>query len=184
MIAYMDKMCGRILAEVDRLGIAENTVVIFMGDNGTDLKSPRKTVAGEVHGGKTNLNDAGTHIPLIVRHAGKIEAGAVANDLIDMADLFPTICELASVSVPEKAAVDGVSFADRLHGGEPSARPWITGGIRGKVSLFDGSWRVETKSDRIIDARRLPQETVLETPPQDSAAEIERLQAAAQAISK
>ncbi|NND96648.1 MAG: FAD-dependent oxidoreductase, partial [Pirellulaceae bacterium] len=83
MIAYMDKLCGRILGEVDRLGIANNTVVIFMGDNGTDSKTPRQTDAGEVNGGKTDLNDAGTHIPLIVRHPGKIDAGIVADDLID-----------------------------------------------------------------------------------------------------
>ena len=46
MVASMDELCGRILAEVDRLGIADDTVVIFMGDNGTALEAPRRTVAG------------------------------------------------------------------------------------------------------------------------------------------
>jgi len=113
MIAYMDKLCGRIVGEIDRLGIADNTIVIFMGDNGTDSKTPRKSAAGEVKGGKTDLNDAGTHIPLLVRWPGKVKAKAVADDLIDMADLFPTICELAGVKIPSNVAVDGVSFAGR-----------------------------------------------------------------------
>jgi len=46
MVASMDELCGRILAEVDRLGIADDTIVIFTGDNGTALEAPRRTVAG------------------------------------------------------------------------------------------------------------------------------------------
>ncbi|WP_372897216.1 sulfatase-like hydrolase/transferase [Stieleria sp.] len=184
MIAYMDKLCGRILDEVDRLGIAENTMVIFMGDNGTDSKTPRTTTAGEVRGGKTDLNDAGTHIPLICRQPGSIEAGAVADDLIDMADWFPTLCELAGVEVPADLPLDGVSFASRLDGGQPSPRRWVTGGIHGTVSVYDGQWRVTTGSSGILDARHLPRETILETAPDGSADNISRLRAAAASISK
>ncbi|MCA9147051.1 MAG: FAD-dependent oxidoreductase, partial [Planctomycetales bacterium] len=184
MIAYMDKLCGRILGEVDQLGIADNTIVIFMGDNGTDSKTPRTTAAGEVKGGKTDLNDAGTHIPLIVRQTGRIEAGVVADDLIDMADLFPTICELAGVEVRSDVRLDGVSFASRLDGGQPSPRQWVTGGIHGNVSLFDGQWRVTAGSNRIFDARNLPHETVVETAPIESANRISRLRDAAVSISE
>jgi arylsulfatase A len=67
MVAYMDELCGRIMAEIDRLGIADDTIVIFTGDNGTELRSPRQTDAGAVTGGKQDLNDAGTHVPLLVR---------------------------------------------------------------------------------------------------------------------
>lgn len=59
MVAAMDELCGRIMAEVDRLGIADDTIVIFTGDNGTDMQVPRQTVAGAVAGGKRDLNDAG-----------------------------------------------------------------------------------------------------------------------------
>jgi len=183
MIAYMDKLCGRILGEVDRLGIADNTIVIFMGDNGTDSKMPRTTVAGEVKGGKTDLNDAGTHIPLIVRQMDKIEAGAVADDLVDMADLFPTICELAGIKVYEDDRFDGVSFARRLHDGQRSPRQWVTSGIHGVVSLFDGQWRVTAGSNRLLDVRLLPHETIVETAPNESADLISRLRTAAMSIS-
>ncbi|WP_206028549.1 FAD-dependent oxidoreductase [Thalassoroseus pseudoceratinae] len=177
MIAYMDGICGRILDEVDRLGISENTVVIFMGDNGTDSKSPRSTTDGSVKGGKFDLNDAGTHIPLIVRHPGTIEAGQTADELIDMTDLFPTICEIAGVEIPHDLQLDGVSFQSRLQGGKPSSRPWVTGGIRGHVSVFDGSWRVGSNTKQIIDARQLPRENIVKDVPSEFVSTIERLQA-------
>lgn len=183
MIAYMDQVCGRILDEVDRLGIAENTVVIFMGDNGTDHKTPRHTDAGEVKGGKTDLNDAGTHVPLIVRRTGTVKSGAVVDDLIDIVDLFPTICELASVAIPAGVSIDGVSFTNRLqeneHSGDRSTRKWVSGGIRGDISLFDGQWRVSAHSDRFTDARQLPLEITGGKVPEADAGRIDMLRAAA-----
>lgn len=186
MIAYMDQVCGRILDEVNRLGIAENTVVIFMGDNGTDQKTPRQTDAGEVTGGKTDLNDAGTHIPLIVRQTGKIESGFVVDDLIDIVDLFPTICELSGVELPAGISCDGVSLASRLHerepSGERSTRKWVSGGIRGDISLFDGQWRVFASSDRLTDARQLPLEIINGKVPDEGAGRIEMLREAAMSL--
>ncbi|WP_231602496.1 FAD-dependent oxidoreductase [Neorhodopirellula pilleata] len=182
MIGYMDQLCGRILAEVDRLGIAENTLVIFMGDNGTDEKAPRQTDAGLVRGGKSDLNDAGTHIPMIVRQTGKIRAGVVVDDLIDIVDWYPTICELAGVELPVTNSLDGVSFARRLHGGERSERSWVSGGIGGDISLFDGEWRVRARSDRVTDARRLPSEAIAETIAEEDADRVGRLRATARSL--
>lgn len=179
MISYMDSLCGRILAGVDELGIADRTCVIFMGDNGTDSSSVRQTAAGPVSGGKRDLNDAGTHIPLIVRQPGTIKAGSVANDLIDMADWFPTICELAGIEIPDSIDIDGVSFTHRLLHDEPSPRHWVTGGIRGDVSVFDGEWRLQARSQKLTDARQLPRETVVELPPSEADAKVEQLRAVA-----
>ena len=182
MIAYMDGLCGRITAEVDRLGVAENTIVIFMGDNGTDSDRPRQTDAGLVTGGKTDLNDAGTHIPLIVRWPSRIEPGSVADDLVDMADWFPTLCELANVEVPTAVRLDGVSFAGRLLRDEPSSRPWITGGIGGRFSLFDGRWRLTNPRQKLIDASQLPMETVVPLDNHRADPAVQRLRAAATEI--
>tara|TARA_R110002072_G_scaffold13481_2_gene56909 strand:- start:124400 stop:127723 length:3324 start_codon:yes stop_codon:yes gene_type:complete len=175
MIHYMDALCGRIIATVDELGIADRTYVIFMGDNGTDVNTTRQTQAGPVSGGKRDLNDAGTHIPLIVRRPDTIAAGTIADDLIDMADWFPTICDLAGITVPADIELDGVSFASRLHGGEPSPRRWVTGGIGNEMSFFDGQWRIRSRSGRVTDARHLPRETVLESVPSDADVAVNRL---------
>lgn len=182
MIEYMDALCGRIVAAVDELGVADDTFVIFMGDNGTDSKNARKSEAGEVAGGKRDLNDAGSHIPLIVRRPGVVEAGAVAEDLIDMADWFPTFCELAAVEIPAEAPVDGISFAPRLLRGEPSPRKWVTGGISGDFSVFDGSWRLNFKSKRLIDSSALPREVVVPLKQHENDPAVRQLLEAAQSI--
>lgn len=160
MINYTDLLCGRILKAVDELELAENTIVIFMGDNGTDLEQPRSTKAGQVTGGKRRLNDGGCHIPLIVRWKGKIEAGTVADDLIDMADWYPTLCELTGTPIPADVPLNGISFAKRLTEGEPSPRTYTTAGYSKEISLFDGQYRLLKNRREIIDSKQLPQETV------------------------
>jgi len=115
MIEYL---VGRTLAKVEDLGLRENTYVFFLGDNGTEARSfnPRHTGAGQVSGGKRDLTDAGTHIPLIAWGPPTLKANTVVNDLIDITDLFPTICTLTRTTIPEKVPVRGISFAPQLHG--------------------------------------------------------------------
>ncbi len=145
MISYMDGIVGRIVDAVDELGITENTWVIFMGDNGTEaFGEPRHTRDGIVKGGKRDLTDAGTHIPMIVRRPGTIQPGTTADDLIDMADWFPTFCNLANVDLPKNLQLDGTSFASRLLENKPFPRQWVTGGYLNKFSVFDGQIRVTT----------------------------------------
>ncbi len=182
MVNYMDHLCGRIVDEVDRLGIAENTVIVFMGDNGTDAETPRQTDAGEVAGGKFDLNDAGTHIPMIVRQTGTIGSGVVVDDLIDIVDWFPTFCELADVQLPAEAPYDGVSFAGRLRGERPSTRRWVSSGINREISLFDGGWRVNARDERVTDARRLPREVIVDQVPRDESVRIGRLRETANSL--
>lgn len=143
MIRYMDQLCGKLVDAIDDMGLAEDTWIIFMGDNGTEaFGEPRRTRDGVIEGGKRDLTDAGTHIPLIVRKKGTIEPGTVCDDLIDMADCFPTICELAGIDLPGEVPVDGISFAGRLLRGEASERQWVTGGYGRKMSVFDGEVRL------------------------------------------
>ncbi len=176
MITYLDTICGRIIGAIEQMGIAENTYIIFMGDNGTDSATPRRTIAGLVKGGKRDLNDAGTHIPLIIRRPGTIKAGSIADDLIDMTDLFPTICELAGLHVPDNHAPDGVSFAGRLLQGKPSLRTFVTGGISKHTSVFDGNWRLDSKQKTLIDSRNLPAEISLDDAPPEHQTEWTKLQ--------
>jgi len=144
MIGYMDKLAGKLVAAVDELGIADNTWIIFMGDNGTDSRKARRTGDQVVKGGKRDLTDAGTHIPMIVRRGGMAGAGTTASDLIDMADWFATFCELAAVDVPQRVQLDGRSFAPRLTSNKPFNRKFVTAGINRKLSVFDGQMRVTT----------------------------------------
>jgi len=160
MIAYMDKQVGILLAAVDSLGIANNTVIIFAGDNGTETKEIRLTKNGKVQGGKHTMTDAGAHVPLIFYQPKKIGGGRKINQLIDFADLYPTICDLADVKIEtNQDMIDGISFHNILMGEETTSREWITAGYRGKYMIFDGAWRWHHNDKKLIDCRNLPQET-------------------------
>ena len=150
MVEYMDKLAGRLVKAVDDLGIAGDTYVIFMGDNGTEPVGfgPRKLADGTmVEGGKRDMSDAGTRIPLLVRRPGKVNPGTAA-DLVDMADWLPTFCGLAGVPVPENNQIDGSSFAPRILHQQAGTRQWVSGGYAGRVTVFDGETRITSKRHR------------------------------------
>lgn len=125
MVAYMDKLVGKIAAKVDEMGISENTLIIFTGDNGTDQPIVSMFRGIEYPGGKQNTKDNGTWVPLIMRWNKTIEAGTECYDLADFSDFLPTFCEIASTELPSDFITDGVSFLPKLYGQEGTTREWI-----------------------------------------------------------
>ncbi|MEC7262497.1 MAG: sulfatase-like hydrolase/transferase, partial [Bacteroidota bacterium] len=83
MVEYMDKMVGNIDRKLQELGIAENTILIFTGDNGTDAPVVSKFMGRDVLGGKFLSTDAGTRVPMVVKWPGVVSEGSVNSDLID-----------------------------------------------------------------------------------------------------
>jgi arylsulfatase A len=125
MVACLDKNVGRILRGLDEFGIADNTIVIFLADNGTDRDIVNLWGDGvEVRGGKGTLTDRGTQVPLLVRWPGQVEAGSICDDLIDFSDFLPTLCDLAQASLPAEE-IHGRSFAPQLLGKPGNPREWI-----------------------------------------------------------
>ena len=175
MIAYMDKLVGRVLDKVEELGIRDNTYVFFMGDNGTwenDFKNPkagqpnerkhtRHTIYGNVNGGKAILCDAGSHVPFIAWGPKTIPSGSVNKDLLDVVDIFPTFCELTNTPRSVEIKIDGLSFAPQIHGQTGTKREWTHQGISKGENIFDGSWRYFIKTGALWDARKLPAEKIL-----------------------
>src|SRR5262245_57535088 len=125
MVAYMDKLIGRLVATLDQLGIRENTLILFVGDNGTGAGT--KSMMGDkvVIGGKGSTTETGMHVPLIASWPGKIAKGKVTSDLVDSTDFLPTICEAAGVTIPADFKLDGRSFLPHLRGESGQAREWI-----------------------------------------------------------
>lgn len=116
MTAYMDKMIGRLVAKLDELGLRENTLILFTGDNGTGVSVTSQFKGAPYPGGKGTGTARGTHVPLIANWPGKISAGRVDSDLVSSVDFLPTICELAGASVPAALKIDGHTFLPRLLG--------------------------------------------------------------------
>jgi N-acetylgalactosamine-6-sulfatase len=135
ILSHADDRVGEILDALDRLGLAENTLVIFSSDNGPAGASDELTIAydpatgagygrgaskgttGGRKGYKASLFEGGVGVPFLVRWPGKVAAGKVDDvSLISAVDLLPTFCEVAGVELPEDYEPDGVSQVDTLMG--------------------------------------------------------------------
>jgi arylsulfatase A len=134
MVKYMDRLVSRTVAELDAAGVRENTIVLFLGDNGCQrgmvseqrVDGPDGPRTVTVIGGKGTLTDAGTHVPLIVSQPGTIPAD-VDDGLVEFSDVLPTLVDLCGLATPENP-INGVSFADRLGVPEMPERPdrtWV-----------------------------------------------------------
>ncbi|NLX96114.1 MAG: sulfatase-like hydrolase/transferase [Rhodopirellula sp.] len=123
MTAWMDKMVGRVDAKLAELGIRDNTLLMFIGDNGTHRSVTSRFQGSDYRGGKGSTTRHGTHVPFIASWPAKIREGRVNRDLISTADFLPTMCEAAGVAVPTD--IDGVSFLPQLRGERGIPRDWL-----------------------------------------------------------
>ena len=123
MTAYMDKMIGRLDAKLGELGIRDNTLLMFIGDNGTGREVTSRFNGTEYKGGKGTTTARGYHVPFIASWPAVIKPGRLNRDLVSSTDFLPTICEAAGVNVP--ANVDGVSFLPQLRGDKGTPREWL-----------------------------------------------------------
>src|SRR5690606_9741455 len=116
MVAYVDKMVGKIIAKLDELQLRENTLFIFLCDNGTGGAVRSMMGDVEIAGGKGQTNERGMRVPLIVSWPTVAARGAVCDDLIASTDILPTICEAARVQIPPEMPIDGQSFLPQIRG--------------------------------------------------------------------
>lgn len=122
MIEQVDSQVGKIFSAVEKAGILDNTIIIFLSDNGPiNAGSPKLTDQewklrnpSEYRGNKGQNFENGIHSPLFVYWKGHYEA-MVNQSLVAVYDLFPTLCDVAGVKIPERTKkLDGVSFKEIL----------------------------------------------------------------------
>lgn len=123
MMAYMDVSVGRLEDGLAELGALENTLFLFVGDNGTDNAIRSMQNGREIRGGKAYSNDAGTHVPMIASWPGTIEPGT-CDDLVDLSDFWPTFSEALGVRAEDD--LDGRSFLPQLLGKPGQPRDVLT----------------------------------------------------------
>lgn len=112
MVNYADKQVGQIVAQLEKSGLRDNTLLIFTGDNGTDTPIVTPWNGTEVVGGKGTMTDMGTRVPCIASWpAGIQQPGRVADDLVEFCDILPTLCEVAGAELPADYPGDGSSIA-------------------------------------------------------------------------
>ena len=124
MVAYMDKLVGRLVDGLVKLGLREDTLILFYSDNGTHLKVSSIMNGKEIQGGKATPKQSGIRVPLIASWPGKIKPGRKTSDLVDASDFFPTLADLAQVKIPNQRQIDGISFAPTLYDQPGKKREW------------------------------------------------------------
>lgn len=143
MIRYMDKQIGDLRNGLSERGVSENTLFIFLSDNGSVSRFDEVINGKVVHGGKGDVADGGVRVPWICYWPDTIEAGRTTDALVDFSDLFPTLLDLAGIETPDQLQIDGKSFAPLLCGRPFDPRDWVFYQVNGKYAVREHHWKVD-----------------------------------------
>ncbi len=141
-IAYMDKQVGAVVAELEKLGLREKTLVIFSADNGTALTYPAPLGGRMINGKKASMLEGGSRVPFIASWPGTTPAGKVSQDIVSFADPHATFLELAGVKAPEGFKLDGRSLAPQLRGEKGTPREWAYVQLGAKWFVREAGWKM------------------------------------------
>lgn len=119
MVTRMDDQIGRVLAELKRLGLAQNTIIVFTSDNGGERFSDTYPLSGR----KSELLEGGIRVPTIVRWPGRVKPGSVSDAQVMTMDWLPTLLSAAGVSGSTTKPSDGIDIRAALSGGALPERP-------------------------------------------------------------
>lgn len=174
MVQAMDERVGQLMDFLKRTGLAANTLVVFTADNGTPsgtyvtvkngklVREPVYSEIGDrrVRGGKGQLTDWGTRVPLIAVWPGVIRPGAVTDTLVDVSDFLPTFAELGGLRVQRT----GRSFVPVLADPRADVRSWVFVEHRGRAFVRDRRWKLYSDG-KLFDMSLDPDERHPHVPP-------------------
>ncbi len=149
-IVQMDWMSGQIINELERLGVADNTIIIFTSDNGPVLNDGyedhsveligKHKPAGPFRGGKYSAFEAGTRVPMIVYWPGMVKP-AQSNALISQMDIYKSLAKLLKIEVDNNEAVDSQELLSALLGQSKEGRTDLLEESVGPHALRSQSWK-------------------------------------------
>jgi arylsulfatase A-like enzyme len=158
MIAAVDDGIGQIRRALETAGVADNTLIFFLGDNGAStekragLNGDFATAGdnGVYKGFKFSVFDGGTHVPGFVSWPSRIPRGAWTDELAMSMDILPTICRASNVPVPPR--VDGSDLTDTLSHGAPGPHQALYWSQNGQLAIRRGPWKL-VLNGRLYDRR-------------------------------
>lgn len=155
MIESMDDAVGVLLETLDRLGLSDNTLVIFASDNGgnmyNEVDGVPPTSNAPLRGGKATIYEGGIRGPCVIAWPGKVAPGSESTQLIQSTDFYPTILEAAKVELAKGQPCDGKSLLPVLSGGTLGERALFTyfphqtrvpDWLPPAVSVHEGDWKL------------------------------------------
>jgi arylsulfatase A-like enzyme len=153
-ITAMDDQIGRVLAALDQRKLRDNTVIVFQSDNGgtrNAMFAGEGNMAnmvipcdnGPYRNGKGSLYEGGTRVVALVNWPGHVRAGGVANEMIHVVDMYPTLAGLAGAQLGKNKPLDGLDVWPTLSEGKPSPRSEIVYNIEPfRAAIRQGDWKV------------------------------------------
>ncbi len=151
MVARLDRHIGEIMAELEKCGLKDNTIIVFSSDNGPAANhaggsdSDFFNSTGGLTGKKGSLDEGGVRVPAIVRWPGKIPAAAVSARITGFEDWTPTLFDLAGLKLADRHDLDGVSFRETLLGQQQPARPFLYREFIRHQAVWSGKWKAIRK---------------------------------------
>jgi len=143
-VEHMDDGIGRVLSALEQTGLDQNTIVIFTSDNGGSL--PHAASNGILRGGKQDMYEGGIKVPTCFVWPGTIPEGSDANILALTMDLFPTLCDMAGVTIEHD--IDGVSLMPGLLGEKQETTDRTVFFMRREGGHFNGLCYYAVRNDR------------------------------------
>ena len=160
-VAYMDKIVGKLMTSLDSLKIRDNTLIVFMGDNGTAKNyANAATIDGKILiGSKGSMQEGGGLVPLIINWKGTTPKGKISNLMVDSSDFFPTFMELSGIKTTDNI-LDGESILPEIKGQKKDHRTWIFNQLGNKWYVRELSWKLN-QAGELFDMTKAPFEEIL-----------------------
>jgi arylsulfatase A-like enzyme len=135
---YMDEAIGQILQLLDEHNLTDNTLVIFLSDNGGSRSTADN---GPLRGGKSYLFEGGIRVPCIVRWPGLVPRGTTCEEFLTSMEIFPMLCRAAGIRPPRGVVLDGFDMTPVLAGKQKSPRKEMFWQRRGDKAARIGNWK-------------------------------------------
>jgi len=150
---HVDAVVGQIMAALEQLGVADNTILIFTSDNGCSPMADFAELSGVGHnpsyvfrGHKADIYEGGHRIPLLVRWPAAIQAGTQTDETVCLIDLIATCADILGVTLPDHVGEDSVSNLPLWTGAPvegPLREATVHHSINGSFSIRKGKWKLE-----------------------------------------
>lgn len=150
-LMMVDAEISRVLATLEKEGMAENTLLVFSSDNGPvwydeDVHRFGHDASGGFRGMKGDAWEAGHRMPFIVRWPGQVKAGSESDQLVGFPDVMATLAELTGTELPRDSHPDSYSFLPVLLGSQPDDQPvrpfWLMESANGTMVIRSGEWKL------------------------------------------
>jgi arylsulfatase A-like enzyme len=126
MIEAMDEGLGRVLDALDATGQADNTIFVFMSDNGGNMydsvEGTTPTSNAPLRSGKGSIYEGGVRVPCLFVWPSVVKGGTQSDTVISSIDVYPTLLEMAGLAIPQRQVIDGISLVPHLRDGRPLER--------------------------------------------------------------